>query len=171
MKVTQFLLAAGILAAASSAHAGVVTYDFNGFADGTSLSGLDLGGITFDGGTVNGGAVSSATPISGVFSMFGVINISLDINGTTSLTAFAPGNIQIGFDDGDSGSLSMFAPNTYSISISSAGTFDNLIIESIDVAVGSGPLPGGAAVPVPAALPLMATALAGVAYLGTRHRK
>ena len=166
------LLAAGILVAASSAQAAVITYDFDAYADGTNLSGLDLGGLVLDGGVVTGGVVSSAGPVSGSVNMFGVINISLDISGDASLSAFAPGNIPINSGNGNSGSLGVFAPGSVSFTFSSVGsfTFDNLTIETIDVA-GGGFGPGEAAIPVPAALPLMATALVGVAYLGTRRRK
>lgn len=127
--------------------------------------------MTLDGGTVNGGVVSSSSAISGVFNMFGVINIGLDISGDAFLSAFAPGGVSNGSVSGTSGSLSVFAPNTASISFGSAGsfTFDNLSVETIDVAGGNFG-PGEAAIPIPGALPLMATAMAGVVYLGMRRR-
>ena len=175
MKVTQILLAAGIMMAASSAQAVVTVYNFSSYADGTNLSGLDVGGLTLDGGRVNGGVVSSSAAISGVFNMFGVINIGLDISGDAFLNAFAPGGASNGGVSGNSGSLGLFAPNTASISFGSAGsfTFDNLSVETINVSGGNfGPGETSApAIPVPGALPLMATALAGVAYLGTRRRR
>jgi len=104
--------------------------------------------------------------------MFGVINIGLDISGDAFLNAFAPGGASNGGVSGNGGSLSLFAPNTASTSFGSAGsfTFDNLSIETINVSGGNFG-PGEAAIPVPGALPLMATALAGVAYLGTRRRR
>lgn len=181
MKVTQIFVAAGIALAASSAHAGLTTYDFDGFADGTDISGTDLGGAVLSAGSggidVTGGVGSGNSGISGALSMFGVINVSLDLNaddsGEVFLNAFAPGNFLINSFTGDGGSISVFAPNTIAISfgsVSGAGiSFDNLVLETVDVTGGSDP--GGTAVPIPGALPLMGTALAGVAFLGMRRRK
>lgn len=181
MKVTHFLVAAGIALAASSAQAGLTTYDFDGFADGTDISGVDLGGATLTAGNggidVTGGVGSGASGISGTLNMFGVINVSLDLSANDSgevfLNAFAPGNFLINSFSGIGGSISVFAPNTVAISfgsMSGAGvSFDNLVLETIDVTGGSDP--GGTAVPIPGALPLMATAFAGVVFLGARRRK
>lgn len=177
MKLVPFVLAAGIAVAASSAHAGLTTYDFDSFADGTDLSGSDLGGAVLGSGSVSGGAVSGAGTVSGSFNMFGVINVSLDLTAADSsdvfLSAFAPGNFLINSVTGAGGALSVFAPNTVSIrfgAVNGSGiSFDNLVIETIDVAGGSDP--GGNAIPIPGALPLMGTALAGVIYLGSRRRK
>jgi hypothetical protein len=98
---------------------------------------------------------------------------SADDGGEVFLHAFAPGNFLINSFSGIAGTISVFAPNTVAISFGSSSgadiSFDNLALETIDAAGGSDP--GGTAVPIPGALPLMATALAGVAYLGTRRRK
>jgi hypothetical protein len=104
--------------------------------------------------------------------MFGVINIALDISGDATLAAFSPINTLINSASGNSGALSVFAPNTASVTFGSANdfTFDNLTVTTIDVSGGRFG-PGEAAIPVPAALPLMATALAGVAFIGIRRRK
>ena len=181
MKVTHFLVAAGIALAATSAHAGLTTYDFDGFADGSDISGIDLGGAVLTAGTagigVTGGAGSGASGIDGALNMFGVINVSLDLiaddGGEVFLSAFAPGNFLINSFTGNGGAVSIFAPNSVSISFGSVNgagiTFDNLVLETIDVAGGSDP--GGTAVPIPGALPLMATAFAGVAFLGARRRR
>ena len=181
MKVVQFAVAAGIALAASSAHAGLTTYDFDGFADGTNISGIDLGGAVLTAGNggidVTGGSASGASGVSGTLSMFGVINVSLDLvaddSGEVFLNAFAPGNFLINSFTGDGGAVTVFAPNTVSISFGSVSgggfSFDNLTLETIDVTGGSDP--GGTAVPIPGALPLFGTALAGVALLGMRRRK
>jgi hypothetical protein len=83
MKVTHFLVAAGIALAASSAQAGLTTYDFDGFADGTDISGVDLGGAILTAGNggiaVTGGVGSGASGIDSALNMFGVINVSLDL--------------------------------------------------------------------------------------------
>ena len=181
MKATQLALAAGIVLAASSAHAGFTAYDFNGIADGTDISGVDLGGAVLtaaSGGIdVTGGEASGSGALGGAFGMFGVINVSMDLTADDGsdvfISGFAPNAFLINSVVSGGGAVFLFAPNTASISFGalngSAVTFDNLVLESIDVSPGSGPGPSD--VPVPAALPLMATALAGVAYLGSRRRK
>lgn len=177
MNVKQLALAAGIVLAAPSANAAIVVYDFDGFADGTSLSGLDLGHAVLDGGVVNGGSVSSGTDIGGVFAMFGVINVTLDLTADDGsdvfINAFAPGNFLINSFSGAGGTVTVFAPNTVSVvfgSVSDAAiSFDNLMLETIAVQGGGNPI--GTDVPVPAAFPLMSAALAGFAYLGYRRRQ
>ncbi len=88
------------------------------------------------------------------------------------LTAIPTNTNHLSSAAGNTGSLSVFSPLISSVNFGSAGsfTFGNVVIETIDVA-GGGFGPGEAATPVPAALPVMATAIVGVAYLGSSRRK
>ena len=177
MKAVRFLVAAGIALAASSANAGLTNYDFDGFAAGTDIAGIDLGGAILDGGLVSGGVVSGSGMVSGAFSQFGIINVSVDLSASDSgdvfLNAYAPGDYLINSIVAAGGSISVFAPNTVSVSFGAmnggAFSFDNLAVDSVDVLGGSGP--GGTDIPLPAALPLMSTALAGMVYLGARRKR
>lgn len=177
MNLKQLALAAGFVMAASSANASVVVFDFDGFADGTNLSGVDLGHAVLDGGIVNGGGVSAGADINGLFNMFGVINVTMDLTADDGsdvfINAFAPGNYLINSFSGAGGTVTLFAPNTVSVTFGSlndaAISFDNLTLQTIAVQ-GGGEGSIDADVPVPAALPLMGAAFAGVAYLGYRRR-
>lgn len=184
MKVMQLALAAGIVMAASSAHAVVTTYDFDGFADGTDLSTVDLGDAAASGGIVNGGAASATGPVTfNLNDALLISGVSVDVTSSDDQDSFfinafqADGSLMFNFGVSTASAGGQLSFNTLAAIASvefgsnsgGAFTFDNLSIDAASPAE-TGDNSSQAAVPVPAALPLMGTALAGVAYLGLRRR-
>ncbi len=182
MKLAQGLLAAGFSLCVASANAGVITHDFDGFADGTDISGVEIGYTTIsasNGVIVTGGAIGNSSSYRADFDMFGVIAVSIDLADSLGgldglfLQAYDNTDTLLGSSTAtaSSATLDLFAPSISYVEFGGLGGAevygDNLSVTSIDVG-GSGF--GTLSTPLPAALPLMASALAGVMYCGRRAR-
>jgi hypothetical protein len=173
--IKQLVCSTGVAFAALPANALVATFDFDKFSNGTNISGTRLGEAVFSAGSneviVDSGTIASSPYYRVDFGYFGVFQVSVDVATMASgpsdflMQAFSDTDILLGESSGSGTgmTLSVFAPSLRYIEISGSEMIsaDNFLVSHTSV----GPIH----TPVPGALPLMATGVAGAVYLGVRR--